>query len=232
MGYCVVPAQAVVGVGGWVVWLGIGRSRSRKRPVDYTSIMLGVGQSYGGRAVVLRVVLLLLWLLLLVAVATAVAAHGGRGRALVHLRRAGAANEQLVVRALCIAVAASRRISVARSPSVGVVAIIGAWRSAIVVRVLVLARRTAVAGVGYAGIVVVLPVPVVRHGAGFSRRRERRRDGGWVRLESSFTGLPGEVARAACPEREQLGWAGLGVGGDALWPDATTMQQSSGRAVF
>jgi hypothetical protein len=217
---CVVPVEGVVGVGGWVVWLRrCGRRRRGKCPVD-AAIVLWVGQGYSRRTVVLRVVLLLGLgrglLLRWVAVAAAVCGRRGR-RCLVHLRGVGPAHEQLVVLALRVAVAPGGRVAIPGGAAVGLLPIISAWRPASV-GVLVLCWR-AVVGVGYAGVVVVLAVPVVRHGAGagavgslggFGRRDGGavgslsgfgRRDG-WCGVRSmslsisSFT-LPGEVARAA-----------------------------------
>lgn len=136
---CVVPVQAITRVSSWIVWQRArgGGCRGGECPV-HAAVVLGVGQGYSRRSVILRVVLLLglllLLLLRLVAVAAVVAARGGRRRPWGHLRRAGAPDEQLVVLALRIAVAAGGRVAVAGSTAVRLVAIIGS----VVVLVLIL----------------------------------------------------------------------------------------------
>jgi hypothetical protein len=192
---CVVPVYAIVRVGSWVVWLGGCRHGGSKRPVD-SAVMLRVGQRNSRRGTVVLGVVLLLLLLRRVGVATVVDARCGRGWSLRDLRGAGASYEQLVILALRIAVASSWRVSVACSSSICLVSTICAGRPAMV-WVLILARCTAIAGVGYAGVVVILPVPVVRHGAVAGWGAIGRREVWRLQSESSFTRLPGEVARAA-----------------------------------
>jgi hypothetical protein len=180
MGYGVVPVQAVVGICGRVVGLG-GCGRGSGKSSVHTTVVLRVGKGHGGGAVALRIVLLLL-LLRWIAVSTVVTTERRRGRPLAHRRRTGSSDEQLVVVALRITVAAGGRVSIACSSSIRLVSIIGAcWPATVLV--LILAGRTAVArvsivGVGYAWIVVVLPVSVVRHGADCARGLLRGR-GGW-----------------------------------------------------
>jgi hypothetical protein len=231
VGYRVVPVQAVVGIGSRVVGLGSCGCRGSKGSV-YTTVVLRIGKGHVRGAVALRIVLLLLLLLLRwIAVGTAVSTQCRRGRPWVHWRRTGAADEQLVVGALRIAVAADGCVSIACSSSVRLVSIIGAWRSA-AVRILILAGRTAVVGVnivgvGYAGVVVVLPIPVVRHGVECARRRVRVRDGccgrsGIVIHEATWRegGCAGSMTGAA----------ELSVGGFAIWPSVTAMQQKESAA--
>lgn len=135
--------------------------------------MLGIGQSYGLRVVVLGVVRLLRSL---VAIAAIESARGG-GHWTLWLRRAVCADEELVVLAGGYAVAPVEllQVPIARGRSVGGIAVVSAWRAAIV-GILILAGRAHIR-VWDVGIVVVLAVSVVRHGDRKARRWLGRRDG-------------------------------------------------------
>lgn len=156
-----------------------GRDRDGRREgaVAHAAVVLGIGQSYGLRIVVLGVVCLLLLLPPLVAITTPISARGRRHWALRQLRGAVGTYEQLVILAGGDAVAPVELLDmpVASGRSIGGIAIILAWRAA-VVGVLILALGAHI-GVRDVWVVVVLAVSVVRHDGGKARRGLGRRGG-------------------------------------------------------